>query len=189
MTKTVFDDYANGDYSTTTRKSDTITIEQFIAKHNLKFECRRVESRPDGLMSDTRPEAGTMRHFRCKVTHDKPCLGFKIDEVQLTTRKSFSVYFSQGSVHMNDPTLANVLDCLASDASGFETARPMKNEYNENQYDWPMHFSNWAEEYGYDTDSRKAEKTFKAIKRQSEQLRRTLGAEAFEELLYNTERL
>jgi hypothetical protein len=34
-------------------------LDAFIKKHNLKFECHRVDSRPDGFMEDS------MRHFRC----------------------------------------------------------------------------------------------------------------------------
>ena len=81
------------------------------------------------------------------------------------------------------PTLADVLDCLASDANGYEDAKHVGCHENCNP------FYNWAREYGYDPDSRKAEKMFRTIKRQAEQLKRTLGQDAYEELLYNTERL
>lgn len=153
-----------------------ISLPEFIAKHGIKFECRRVESRADGLMSDVRPNTGknlphfvdTMRHFRCRIT--APCCTGKHSQKKMV---GFGLYFSQGSAHTEDPTLADVLDCLASDASGYDGQT----------------FENWASDYGYDTDSRKAEKTFRAIKRQSEQLRRTIGQDAYEELLYKVERL
>jgi hypothetical protein len=135
--------------------NETITIDQFIAKHELLFSCKRVEKRADGLGE------GMTRHFRCSISN--PGVG------------SFGLYFSQGSAHTQDPTLADVLDCLASDASGYENAVNGAFE--------------WASECGYDEDSRKAEKIFRAIKRQAEQLKRTLGQEAYEELLWNTERL
>lgn len=148
-----------------------ITLEQFIEKHGLQFECRRVDSRKDGLMSDSSGQ----RHFRCRVTSNRGIYDNKQgQQVASGQSHSFSLYFSQGSAHTDDPTLADVLDCLASDASGYDNAKS---------------FEDWASEYGYDTDSRSAEKIYKTVKRQAEQLKRVLGAEAFEELLYKTERL
>lgn len=88
--------------------------------------------------------------------------------------RSMHVYFSQGSAHTNAPTLAEALDCLASDAAGVEHARS---------------FEEWAEEYGYDTDSRKAEKTYRLCVDQASELRALLGHDAYEMLLYHTERL
>jgi hypothetical protein len=142
---------------------ENITLDQFIAKHELLFSCRRVDSRADGMM-----DSPAMRHFRCSISN--PGVG------------SFGLYFSQGSAHTENPTLADVLDCLASDASGYEHTAGM------NRGKLAM-FCAWCDEYGYDTDSRKAEKTFRAIKRQAEQLKRTLGQAACEELLWNTKRL
>lgn len=72
------------------------------------------------------------------------------------------------------PTLAEVLDCLASDAATVENART---------------FEEWASELGYDTDSREAYKTYKVTKRQTEKLRALLGPEWFDRLLWHTERL
>jgi hypothetical protein len=85
-----------------------------------------------------------------------------------------TVYFSQGSAHTKPPTLEDVLDCIASDANGFE---------DEND------FETWCSNYGYDTDSRKAEKTFKFIERQATQLKAKLGNDLYERLIWETERL
>ncbi len=70
------------------------------------------------------------------------------------------------------PTAADVLDCLASDCSGMDSGTT---------------FEDWCSEYGYDTDSRKAEQTFLAVKAEAAQLREFLG-DAFSDLL-NCERL
>ena len=137
--------------------NEAITLEQFITKHGLLFSCKHVNSRADGLMGDS-----GMRHFRCSISN--------------VGTVSFRFYFSQGSAHMKTPTLADVLNCLADDAGGYENARNGA-------------FESWASEYGYDEDSRKAEKIFRAIERQAEQLERILGRLAYEELLWNTERL
>lgn len=102
-----------------------------------------------------------------------------MDHWKVTLRaqgRRMSLVFSQGYGHNGKkPDVASVLDCLASDASSFDNAQS---------------FEDWAADMGWDTDSRKAERTFKAIKRQSERLKRFLGSTAaYETLLYHTERL
>lgn len=89
--------------------------------------------------------------------------------------KPLELYFSQGSAHTEPPTLADVLDCLASDAAGYNQAGGQ--------------FEEWCSEYGYDSDSRKAEKTFRAVQQQARDLKALLGNDAYEELLFQTERL
>lgn len=66
------------------------------------------------------------------------------------------------------PTLEAVLRCLAMDALGYDNAR---------------NFDEWASEYGYDTDSRKAEKTYRVIGEQAKELRVVLGSTNYDELL------
>ena len=85
------------------------------------------------------------------------------------------VYFSKGYGHHGTrPALDEVLDCLASDASGIESAHS---------------FDNWCSEYGYDTDSRKAEKTWRICTEQAIRLQYLLGPALYKALLWNTERL
>lgn len=133
---------------------ENIPVSAFIASQGITMKSHRVAKRPDGVMTDS------PRHFRCVI--------------ESTQHKGrMSLYFSQGSAHVDEPTAEDVLDCLASDASSYDGNT----------------FEQWARELGYDTDSRKAEKTYKAVKRQAEQLKRFLGDEAYETLLYKTERL
>lgn len=87
--------------------------------------------------------------------------------------KRMSVHFSMGPAHSGEPKTDEVLDCLASDASSFENAGS---------------FESWAGDYGYDTDSRKAERTYRAVEKQTAKLRAFLSPEAFETLLYKLDR-
>ena len=90
-------------------------------------------------------------------------------------RKRLTVYFSMGYAHNGKPPQADdVLDCLASDSAGHDNARD---------------FENWAAEYGYDTDSRKAEKIYRVVERQAAKLNVFLGDDLYNELLWDTERL
>jgi hypothetical protein len=89
-------------------------------------------------------------------------------------RRRMAFVFSQG-VGFNgaEPELESILDCLSSDASGAEG----------------RDFEEWASDYGYDIDSRTAEKTYHAICKQMRQLGRLLGPDAYAELLHDVERL
>lgn len=85
-------------------------------------------------------------------------------------RRGFTLYFSQGGAHTQAPTVTDVLSCIAEDAASYENAGS---------------FEDWAQEFGWDTDSRKAEKCYRATKRQSEQLKRALGADNYAYLIFD----
>lgn len=89
-------------------------------------------------------------------------------------RKSLTTYFSQGYGIQGEPKAADVLNALASDSAGFDNARS---------------FEDWASEYGYDPDSRKAEKIYRVCERQAAKLKNFLGDDLYQVLLYNTESL
>ena len=80
--------------------------------------------------------------------------------------REMTVYFSQGPAICREPTAEDVLDCLAMDASGLGGS-----------------FEDWCAEFRYDTDSRRAERTFQVIEKQSKQLQRLIGTAAYETLL------
>jgi len=78
-----------------------------------------------------------------------------------------TVPFSMGDGYNGaKPTVDTVLDCLASDASGADET-----------------FEYWCGNFGYDTDSRRAEKTYKAVQRQTAKLRAFLGEDLYMGLL------
>ena len=137
-------------------ETKTITLDQFIKEQQLEMNVLPVKRNPH--MSEQLP-----RNFECTIT-----------VVGKGYHEPMTVYFSQGSAHKKKPTLAEVLDCLASDASGVDNVRS---------------FEDWASEYGYDTDSRRAEKTYRICQKQTASLRHLLGCDAYETLLYHTERL
>lgn len=64
----------------------------------------------------------------------------------------------------SEPAPESLLGCLRLDASGPDT------------------FEEWAGEFGYDTDSRQAEATFRACQENSRKLLSLLGRNAFQEL-------
>jgi hypothetical protein len=89
-------------------------------------------------------------------------------------RKRMTVTFSMGRGHHGKPpTVEDVLSTLAMDASSYEN--------NPN-------FESWAEEYGYNADSRSVRKTFNQVKKQAAALKKLVGS-AYEDLLFHTESL
>lgn len=72
------------------------------------------------------------------------------------------------------PTAADVLDSLKTDAGTYENTRG---------------FEDWCGEFGYDTDSRKAERIYRSIADDAHRLRVLLGDEAYRELLEDVEEL
>ena len=132
------------------------TLEQFVNENNVKMTFKSADSNPN--MSDM-PRGS--RHF--KVTLRSTVDGSK---------RQMTVPFSMGPALLEDPDLASVLNCLASDASLVEQCA----DYVE-----------FVEEMGYEVHQvRQAEKTFKACVQQTNKLRNLLG-DAFEDLLYNVE--
>ncbi|HKE02503.1 MAG TPA: hypothetical protein VKE91_00485 [Blastocatellia bacterium] len=129
------------------------TIQEFIEKNRITMHAEPTDHNP--TMTDAHP----MDHWRVTLH---------------VNRRRMMVVFSQGSgFNGAAPELGQVLDCLASDASGAEG----------------RDFEEWASDYGYDSDSRTAERTYDAIVTQMRQLGHLLGPDAYAELLHDTERL
>lgn len=129
-------------------------VREWCKEKRITATAERVDCNPH--MED----GGAMDHWRVTLRRGK---------------RRMTTHFSMGYAHHGrEPEVAEVLDCLASDAAGIENARD---------------FSDWCSEYGYSDDSRKAERIFKVCKEQARQLRRWLGDGPYDDLLWNTERL
>ena len=85
----------------------------------------------------------------------------KANDWRITLRykgHSYSFDYWQGVGIKEDPTIEGVMENLLSDASADQET-----------------FEDWCANYGYDTDSRKAEKTYKACVKQTKAVKRLLG--------------
>lgn len=85
--------------------------------------------------------------------------------------KRMTITFSKGIGLTGEPTATEVLECLIMDA---------------NTLKYSPWFEDWAGDLGYDTDSRQAERTYKAVQWQTLKLKRFLGGH-FEEALKTEE--
>ena len=72
--------------------------------------------------------------------------------------RQLTVYFFMGPARAEEPKQADVLSCMISDAYALEED-----------------FEGWAQNLGYDTDSRKAERIYNESRKSGEKLRRLLG--------------
>ncbi len=73
-------------------------------------------------------------------------------------RRRMSLDYFMGSALTSEPDSASVLSSLLLDASALDES-----------------FENWCADYGYDTDSRKAERLYKLCCKQGEKLKQLLG--------------
>lgn len=86
-------------------------------------------------------------------------------------RRRMTVPFGMGSALTSEPSAHDVLSALLSDAASIENSRS---------------FEEWADELGFDEDSRKAEKTYNADVTQTEKLKEFLGDD-YQAYLWETE--
>lgn len=114
---------------------------------------------------DTNPNMDADAEWMRSASHWRVTFSFQ--------KRRMTVPYSMGSAHTQPPTAKEVLDCLADDSAGLENRAS---------------FEEWREDYGYDTDSRKAERIYNTVVKQSERLHKLLGDELYDELLWKTER-
>ncbi len=87
-------------------------------------------------------------------------------------RRSMLVYYSMGSALTDPPTVEDVLNSLVSDSNALDQS-----------------FEYWCSEFGMDTDSRRAERTYNQCRKLSKHLKTFLGGEDFKVLTEQCERL
>jgi hypothetical protein len=152
--------------------TDTVTIDQFVTDNGITIKCARTDR------NSNMPDSLDMDHWKVRLRRDTDTaviVNGAVDMSRSDRVRVMTLTFSKGSGHNGaEPTADEVLDCLASDAAGVENTSD---------------FEDWCSDYGYDADSRKAEKIYKACVHQSERLKTFLGDDLYEQLLWNTERM
>jgi len=142
--------------------TETMTMAEFISSRKITMTAERVDANPNMDSQDMDHWKVTLRRY---VAY--------LDRGNGGRSRTLTTYFSMGYGHKGKaPTADKVLDCLASDAHGANSET----------------FEDWCSNYGYDADSRKAEKTYKACERTRDQLRRFLDGD-LDTIFYGVERL
>ena len=124
----------------------------------------------------------------CDIEHVIDCMGIVIVSQRITERpdglmsdsashwrvilaepvqKDMTLFYSMGSAHTGEPELLDVLNCLLMD---WQSVQGVDG------------FEEWADELGYDTDSRQAERIYNACKRQTKELEGFFTSNQLEQL-------
>jgi hypothetical protein len=131
-----------------------MTYQEFIKQNVITMTAVRTSENPNMFWEKSSREY-TMDHWELRLRF--PTKGLP---------RYMTTYFSMGYGHNGKaPELAEVLECLAHDS-----------------HDCDQDFETWALGLGYETDSRKAERTYRICRKMRTQLKRFLG-KAFETLL------
>lgn len=115
----------------------------------MKLSALAAKVRADVTWADSNPH---MDDMPAGSRHYRVTLRYK--------GRQMTVPFSCGPLIEREPSAKDVLECLLSDSCGADEA-----------------FEDWCAELGYDSDSRKAERTYKAVQAQSVKTRNLLGSE------------
>jgi hypothetical protein len=129
-------------------------LDRFCDEHNIKIESIYGGNRfpaPFDLMPGS-------HSWRVTLTRDETVNGDR-------ERRKLSCDFFQGPAHSSEPTPADVLSCLLSDASSVDNCRS---------------FEDWCADLGYDSDSRRVLKIFHACEEMQQRLERFLGCDLYD---------
>jgi hypothetical protein len=128
----------------------------FADRHGIAMKVERTDRNP------SMPESRDMDHWKCTLIRKQPDSG---------RPQRMTVTFSMGLGHHGaEPTITEVLESLASDAATVDNAGS---------------FEDFCSELGYDSDSRTAERTFKACEHIASRLKNFLGDDLYQSLLWS----
>ncbi len=132
-----------------------LQAESFLEKNNVKFRATLTDGKTP-LWYDGKPHG---HHFRVTLSKAKP---FQWKSARIT----FDFWSSIADREKGIKTVSaySVLACLASDSYCADT------------------FKDFCADYGYEEDSRKAEKTFKACRKMAHKLREFFTSKELEQL-------
>lgn len=141
-----------------------ITLTAFAEEHGLTLEIL------EGPDYQEEPASGSDRPW--------PHHAYKL-RINRAAGGSMDSPWRQGISITDDPDIESLLDSIASDSSTVDNSRG---------------FDDWANELGYSpmessADYNRAKSIYEACERQRDAIRELIGPEAYETLLYGTERL
>jgi hypothetical protein len=121
----------------------------------------------EGLYTEERGKDKWSHHlYTCTITIDHVVQVAKhVWKIGNPDMRSADFQFKMGTAHNNEPELADVLYCLLLDAGAMDET-----------------FESWCGNFGYDSDSRAAEKVWKACRQNGKRLLNLIGRVYFEDL-------
>lgn len=125
------------------------------AARAVRMKAQQIEERPDGFGADI-PDGAT--HWKLTLQR-RTTFQEEMAGIAAVSRRSWTTYWSQGPAYGDKaPEILDVLESLWLDVQGVgdDGWRAARGE---------QAFADWCGEYGYDTDSRRAEKVYRACVR------------------------
>lgn len=169
------------DYEGHLREHEARSIKTFITNHKITMEIVGGTSSNTLRTKKTVKDAEGWEHYAWEVHlfrgDTPPVEGLGPVSYRTGTGHStrkWQEYTSSWIVTPTAPEIESVLDSLKLDASSYDDARD---------------FEDFAANFGYDTDSRKAEALYRECGDQAKKLRNFLGRAAYDQLLYEVESL
>lgn len=126
-------------------------------KTELELACEKNGIRIRSVYGETRTQEDEMEAWQREAHPYRVTL--------LRGKKQMSVDFWQGPALTDPPRAADVLYCLLMDARAGDVG-----------------FEEWCSEFGYDTDSRRAERSYRLCRDIAKRLHRFLGPDLVAEL-------
>ena len=151
------------------------TVDEICKELELQLEC--VQRLPRWTEEEKIVSLGTIRryHFTVQLTSKLGSMSFNysVGEAHVTPkdldthpRRVATREAQEALAKRFKPALRDVLECLFLDAEALSATD----------------FEEWASDFGYDLDSRKAEQTYNACVKTGRDLRRVLGRSRFHDL-------
>lgn len=158
-----------------------MTIKEFTTKYpiSIKSEITSLKNETfkesDGFICDLEFDNRTMQQVYYKGIGLRvirnPTSVFREDYETSKHKMYNSKYYKEMFIKCTQPvkpTVEEVLECLKMDVEGLEDCV----------------FEEWAENYGYSSDSREAERIYNACKEEKTKLNKFLGRTAYRDLIY-----
>lgn len=130
-----------------------MTMQEFAEKHRIGARFERVDRNPNFRADDAWSQ--TAWHWKVILSR---------------RRRRMTTHYSQGKGNVSDPTVVEILNCLAIEA----TEKPFKE---------------WCHDLGYNPDSIEALRLHNIVVRQTKHLMGFLCLDGYDELIQHTEQL
>lgn len=167
--------------STLENEESQMGIREFIALHSITMDYELKDEEILRSKYYGRENVVTRRHWKVVLRYTSHSSSGQKHRHQMTIPEYFAP--------TETPDIADILDCISSEASMFDSAcdyAEHRNKQAGRTVTTPL--SEWIAEYG-SGDGIEVDSVFKSVKRQTAKLKRFLGEVNYSILLYEVEKL
>jgi hypothetical protein len=129
-----------------------MNYKEFAIENGLEFRSVKVFENPN--MSDMLKGSN---HYQVKIT--------RVDRFNKEVLGQMIIFFSMGPALKGKPAINDILESLVIDTANLDYG-----------------FENWCDDYGYDTDSKRAHETYHICLKEAKELKTLLGEDLLNKL-------